>query len=131
MKNEFLSAHRVTDALLDYVGQAEERGIQVFIVGAGGGCAFGWSHSGKNNVASSGSSDSVEDIARHGCTPVHCANAQRHSCWNISDSGMPVQANAGLFAASIIALSDSGVRDRLKAFREEQTKKVLADQIVD
>ena len=31
-----LSAHRATDALLDYVGQAEERGIQVFIAGAGG-----------------------------------------------------------------------------------------------
>ena len=31
-----LSAHRAPDALADYVGKAEERGIQVIIAGAGG-----------------------------------------------------------------------------------------------
>jgi 5-(carboxyamino)imidazole ribonucleotide mutase len=33
-------------------------------------------------------------------------------------------ANAGLFAAAILALSDPALAKRLQAFREQQTKKI-------
>ena len=36
-------------------------------------------------------------------------------------------ANAGLFAAAILALSDSGIKHRLEDYRKKQTEKVLAD----
>ncbi len=42
--------------------------------------------------------------------------------------GQAGAANAGLLAGAILALSDQGVRQRLKKFREEQTKKVLDEQ---
>ena len=36
-------------------------------------------------------------------------------------------ANAALFAAAILALSDSGIKQRLEEYRKKQTEKVLAD----
>jgi 5-(carboxyamino)imidazole ribonucleotide mutase len=37
--------------------------------------------------------------------------------------------NAALFAAAILALSDAGLRDRLKQFRDEQTRKVAETRL--
>ena len=123
-----LSAHRATDALLDYVGKAEERGIQVMIAGAGGAAHL------------------AGVIAAKTMLPVLGVPMQSKALQGMDSllsivqmpKGIPVgtlaigqagAANAGLLAAAILALSDDGIRERLKAFREEQTKKVLADQL--
>ena len=125
-----LSAHRATDALLDYVGKAEERGLQVFIAGAGGAAHL------------------AGVIAAKTILPVLGVPMQSKALQGMDSllsivqmpKGIPVgslaignagAANAGLLAAAILAVADTGVRDRLKAFREEQTRKVLADQIAD
>ena len=34
-ESKVLSAHRAPDALVDYIGQVETRGVQIFIAGAG------------------------------------------------------------------------------------------------
>ncbi|GJL52153.1 5-(carboxyamino)imidazole ribonucleotide mutase [Candidatus Nitrospira salsa] len=124
-----LSAHRATDALLEYVGDAEKRGIQVIIAGAGGAAHL------------------AGVIAAKTMLPVLGVPMQSKALQGMDSllsivqmpKGIPVgtlaigtagAANAGLLAAAILALSDHGVRDRLTAFREEQTKKVLADQFV-
>ena len=39
--------------------------------------------------------------------------------------------NAALLAAAILALGDPALRDRLRAFREAQTAKALADDDLD
>ena len=38
-------------------------------------------------------------------------------------------ANAALFAAAILALSDSGIKQRLEEYRKKQTEKVLAEKL--
>ncbi|WP_447969252.1 5-(carboxyamino)imidazole ribonucleotide mutase [Nitrospira sp. M1] len=124
-----LSAHRATDALLNYIGDAEERGVQVIIAGAGGAAHL------------------AGVIAAKTILPVLGVPMQSKALQGMDSllsivqmpKGIPVgtlaigsagAANAGLLAAAILALADQGVRDRLTAFREEQTQKVLADQIV-
>ena len=125
-----LSAHRATDALLDYVGQAEERGIQVFIAGAGGAAHLAGVIAAKTILPVLGVP--MQSKALQGMdsllSMVQMPKGIPVGTLAIGNAGA---ANAGLLAAAIIALSDSGVRDRLKAFREEQTQKVLADQIAD
>ncbi|GJL64889.1 MAG: N5-carboxyaminoimidazole ribonucleotide mutase [Nitrospirales bacterium] len=124
-----LSAHRATDALLEYIGDAEKRGIQVIIAGAGGAAHL------------------AGVIAAKTMLPVLGVPMQSKALQGMDSllsivqmpKGIPVgtlaigtagAANAGLLAAAILALSDQDVRNRLTAFREEQTKKVLADQFV-
>lgn len=125
-----LSAHRATDALLDYVGRAEERGIQVFIAGAGGAAHLAGVIAAKTTLPVLGVP--MQSKALQGMDSllsiVQMPKGIPVASLAIGNAGA---ANAGLFAAAILALSDAGVRDRLKAFREEQTKKVLADQIAD
>jgi len=41
--------------------------------------------------------------------------------------GKPGAINAALFAAQILSLNDSGLRERFLAFRKAQAEKVLAD----
>jgi len=124
-----LSAHRATDALLEYIESAEERGVQVIIAGAGGAAHL------------------AGVIAAKTMLPVLGVPMQSKALQGMDSllsivqmpKGIPVgtlaigtagAANAGLLAAAILALSDQNVRDRLRAFREEQTQKVLADQFV-
>ena len=40
-------------------------------------------------------------------------------------------ANAGLLAAQVIALNDASVREKIIAFRQSQTDKVLANQTLE
>ena len=43
--------------------------------------------------------------------------------------GKPGATNAALLAVAILATSDAALRDKLHAFREEQSKKVLAETL--
>ena len=44
--------------------------------------------------------------------------------------GEPGAANAALLAASILALSDPAIRDRLRSWRDKRTGDVLADTVI-
>lgn len=122
-----LSAHRAPDALAEYVEKAEERGIQVIIAGAGGAAHL------------------PGVIAAKTALPVLGVPMQSKALQGLDSllsivqmpKGVPVgtlaigqtgAANAGLLAGAILALGDQGIQNRLKKFREEQTRKVLADQ---
>jgi 5-(carboxyamino)imidazole ribonucleotide mutase len=43
--------------------------------------------------------------------------------------GKPGATNAALLAVAILAISDAALREKLRAFREEQSKKVLAETL--
>jgi 5-(carboxyamino)imidazole ribonucleotide mutase len=43
--------------------------------------------------------------------------------------GKPGATNAALLAIAILAISDATLREKLRAFREEQSKKVLAETL--
>jgi 5-(carboxyamino)imidazole ribonucleotide mutase len=122
-----LSAHRAPDALADYVGQAEERGIQVIIAGAGGAAHLAGVIAAKTTLPVLGVP--MQSKALQGLDSllsiVQMPKGVPVGTLAIGQAGA---ANAGLLAAAILALTDQGIQQRLKKFREEQTQKVLDDQ---
>ena len=123
-----LSAHRAPDALADYVSKAEERGIQVIIAGAGGAAHLAGVIAAKTTLPVLGVP--MQSKALQGMDSllsiVQMPKGIPVGSLAIGEAGA---ANAGLLAAAILALSDQGVQKRLKAFREEQTRKVLEQQV--
>ena len=123
-----LSAHRAPDALVDYVSKAEERGVQVIIAGAGGAAHLAGVIAAKTTLPVLGVP--MQSKALQGMDSllsiVQMPKGIPVGTLAIGEAGA---ANAGLLAAAIIALSDQGVQKRLKVFREEQTRKVLEQQV--
>jgi len=123
-----LSAHRAPDALEEYIDQAENRGVQVFIAGAGGAAHLGGVIAAKTQLPVLG-------------VPMQSKALQGlDSLLSIVQmpKGIPVGSlaiggagavNAALLAAAILALADPDLSQRLRAYREEQTRAVLADQL--
>jgi 5-(carboxyamino)imidazole ribonucleotide mutase len=112
-----VSAHRTPVEMLEYGQQAEERGLSVIIAGAGGAAHL------------PGMLAAVTCLPVIG-VPVALKNLDGlDSLLSIVQmpKGVPVATvaidggrNAGLLAARILAVSDSGLRERLKSFRESQ-----------
>ena len=120
-----VSAHRTPDLLFEYSTSAEQRGIRVIIAGAGGSAHLPGMTAAKTTLPVLG-------------VPVETKTLQGiDSLLSIVQmpAGVPVGTlaigkagaiNAALLAASIIALDNQEIRERLKAFRSEQTDAVLA-----
>lgn len=121
---QVVSAHRTPDLLVDYAKSAVERGLKVIIAGAGGAAHL------------------PGMIASMTPLPVLGVPVQSKSLNGLDSllsivqmpAGVPVAtfaigaagaANAGLFAAAIVALEDVAVRNSLNAFRAKQTQDVL------
>lgn len=118
-----ISAHRTPDRLAAFASSASDNGVQVIVAGAGGAAHL------------------PGMIAAHTELPVLGVPVQSKAL-NGMDSllsivqmpaGVPVGTlaigeagakNAALLAAQILALSDKGVKDRLKAWRAQQTDSV-------
>src|SRR5881392_3335059 len=123
-----LSAHRTPDATADFARKAADRGIRVIIAAAGGAAhlagviaAYTWLPVLGVPIQSKALQglDSLLSISQMpGGVPVGT-----HA---IGSSGAK---NAGLLAASILALSDDKVRKKLEAFRKKQTDAVLAQRV--
>ncbi|TVR15653.1 MAG: 5-(carboxyamino)imidazole ribonucleotide mutase [Planctomycetota bacterium] len=121
-----VSAHRTPDLLFSYAEEAEERGLQVIIAGAGGAAHLPGMCAAKTIVPVLGvpiqsralsGHDSLLSIAQMpGGIPV--------GTLAIGEAGA---RNAGLLAAQIIARNDTDLAQRLHAFRNEQRDAVLRD----
>ncbi|MGZ5290525.1 MAG: 5-(carboxyamino)imidazole ribonucleotide mutase [Actinomycetota bacterium] len=121
-----VSAHRTPDLLFEYASTAADRGLQVIVAGAGGAAHLPGMAAAKTHLPVLGVP--VESKALKGMDSL-LSIAQM-------PAGVPVgtlaigrsgAVNAALLAASIVALHDEGVRERLLAFREAQTGDVLAN----
>ncbi len=121
-----VSAHRTPDLLFEYASSAAERGLRVIVAGAGGAAHLPGMAAAKTHLPVLGVP--VESKALRGMDSL-LSIAQM-------PAGVPVgtlaigrsgAVNAALLAASIVALDDQEVRDRLMAFRASQTAAVLAD----
>src|SRR5213078_4433846 len=127
-ESHVLSAHRSPDATADFARKAADRGLRVIIAGAGAaahlaGAIAGYTWLPVLGVPIQSSAlqglDSLLSIAQMpGGVPVGALAI-----------GAPGAKNAALLAASILALSDSKIRKKLEAFREKQTKAVLAQRV--
>jgi 5-(carboxyamino)imidazole ribonucleotide mutase len=118
-----ISAHRAPDLLMDYMSKAEERGLRVLIAGAGGAAHLAGVMAAKTilpvlgvpmkSSALNGLDSLLSIVQMPGGIPV--------GTLAIGDAGAK---NAALLAAAILAISDPALRERLRHFRDEQTKAV-------
>ena len=123
-----VSAHRTPALMADFAREAEGRGIEVIIAGAGGAAHLPGMVAAQTLVPVLGVP--VKSKALNGVDSL-LSIAQM-------PAGIPVGTlaigeagakNAGLLAAGIIALHDEGVRKKLIAFRRKQTAEVKAAKL--
>ena len=121
---QVVSAHRTPDLLFDYASSAAERGLEVIIAGAGGAAHLPGMIASMTPVPVLGVP--VQSKALNGLDSL-LAIVQM-------PAGVPVAtfaigaagaANAGLFAAALLAPQHEAVREALDGFRARQTQEVL------
>lgn len=123
-ETKIISAHRTPDLLFRFCEEAEDRGIQVLIAGAGGAAHLPGMAAAKTLLpvlgvpVRSSSLNGVDSLL----SIVQMPKGIPVGTLAIGNAGA---ANAGLLAAAILARSDPELRARLEAFRSAQTAKVL------
>jgi 5-(carboxyamino)imidazole ribonucleotide mutase len=123
-----VSAHRTPELLREYANSAEGRGIQVIIAGAGGAAHL------------------PGMVAAQTALPVLGVPVQSKALNGLDSllsivqmpAGVPVATlaigkagatNAGLLAVSVLALTRPELAEKLKAYRRQQTERVLGDKL--
>lgn len=122
---QVVSAHRTPDRLFSYAGEAEGRGLEAIIAGAGGAAHLPGMIAAKTLVpvlgvpvqsqALNGLDSLLSIVQMPGGVPV--------ATFAIGKAGA---VNAALFAAALVGRRDSAVKAALEAFRQRQTDAVLA-----
>jgi 5-(carboxyamino)imidazole ribonucleotide mutase len=127
-ERHIVSAHRTPTWMAEFAGGAEARGIEVIIAGAGGAAHL------------------PGMVAAHTILPVLGVPVQSAALQGLDSllsivqmpGGVPVGTlaigkpgaiNAGLLAVSILSNSRPDLRERLRAFRQEQTEKVRREEL--
>jgi 5-(carboxyamino)imidazole ribonucleotide mutase len=127
-ESRVLSAHRTPDALAEFVKGADARGIEVLIAAAGGAAHLAGS------------------VAAHTVLPVLGVPMDASALKGLDallatvqmPAGVPVgtlaigkagAVNAALLSAAILALSRPELKEKLRAFRQEQAAKILAEKL--
>ena len=124
-ETKIVSAHRTPDLLFEYAGGAEARGLRVLIAGAGGAAHLPGMAAAKTTLPVLGVP--VESKALQGIDSL-LSIVQMPAGVPVGTLaiGKPGAINAALLAASIIAVDHPEIKERLRAFRAEQTNAVLA-----
>jgi 5-(carboxyamino)imidazole ribonucleotide mutase len=127
-ERHIVSAHRTPTWMAEFASGAEGRGFEVIIAGAGGAAHL------------------PGMVAAHTLLPVLGVPVQSASLQGLDSllsivqmpGGVPVATlaigrpgaiNAGLLAVAILSTSRPDLRERLRAFRAEQTRKVRQEQL--
>jgi phosphoribosylaminoimidazole carboxylase PurE protein len=122
---EVTSAHRSPDRTVRYVQEVQDRGVEVFIVGAGMAAHL------------------AGVVAAHTARPVIGVPLPGSTIGGLDSllstvqmpKGVPVATvaiggagatNAGILAAQILATADAGLRDRLETRRQQMAEQVAA-----
>jgi 5-(carboxyamino)imidazole ribonucleotide mutase len=120
-----VSAHRTPDLLFEYAEQAGSRGLKAIIAGAGGAAHLPGMLAAKTTVPVLGVP--VQSKALSGVDSLHSIVQMPKgipvATFAIGEAGA---ANAALFAVAMLATADAALNERLNAFRQAQTAKVLA-----
>jgi len=127
-ESKVVSAHRTPAWMVEYASSAESRGIQVIIAGAGGAAHL------------------PGMVAANTLLPVLGVPVESHALKGMDSllsivqmpGGIPVGTmaigksgaqNAALLAIAILANHDPSLRQKLRDFREEQARKVRAEEL--
>ncbi len=123
-----VSAHRTPETMNQYAREAEARGLEVVIAGAGGAAHLPGMIASQTilpvlgvpvqSAALSGMDSLLSIVQMPGGVPVGTLAI-----------GKPGAINAALLAISILANSRPELREKLRQFRLDQTKKVLEDKL--
>jgi 5-(carboxyamino)imidazole ribonucleotide mutase len=117
---QVVSAHRMPDDMFHYAEQAQQRGLQAIIAGAGGAAHLPGMLAAKTTVPVLGvpvpskylmGTDSLHSI-------VQMPKGIPVATFAIGEAGA---ANAALFAVAMLARGDSALADKLHEYREQQT----------
>jgi 5-(carboxyamino)imidazole ribonucleotide mutase len=127
-ENKIISAHRTPELLAAFAGTAEGRGIEVIIAGAGGAAHLPGMTAAQTvlpvigvpvqSQALSGMDSLLSIVQMPAGVPVATMAI-----------GKPGATNAALIAAAILGGSRPELRERIRAFRDEQTTKVLGETV--
>jgi 5-(carboxyamino)imidazole ribonucleotide mutase len=121
-----VSAHRTPDLLFDFAEQAESRGIEVIIAGAGGAAHLPGMCAAKTCLPVLGVP--IESAVLRGVDSLLSIVQM--------PSGVPVgtlaigkagAVNAGLLAGAILGVKYPVVRDKLREYRAKQTQMIMED----
>lgn len=127
-ESQIISAHGASDALGEYVREAEAGGVQVFIAGAGGAAHLAGVIAAKTQLPVLGVP--LQSKALQGLDSllsiVQMPKGIPVGTLAIGSAGA---VNAALLAAAILALTDAALSKRLNGYREEQTRAVLAERL--
>ena len=123
---EVVSAHRTPDKMMTYALTAKDRGLKVVIAGAGGAAHLPGMIAAKTTLPVLGVP--VKSKALNGLDSL-LSIAQMPGGIPVATFAIGVAGakNAGLFAASVLALEDAGIAAKLEKFRKAQTKSVLRE----
>ena len=123
-----VSAHRTPVWMAEFAQGAEQRGLEVIIAGAGGAAHLPGMTAAHTllpvlgvpvqSAVLNGLDSLLSIVQMPGGVPVATLAI-----------GKPGATNAGLLAVAILATSRPALRDKLRAFREEQTAKVREDRL--
>ena len=129
-ETRIISAHRTPDRLKTYTDHAHGHGIQVIIAGAGGAAHLPGMLAAYTTLPVLGVP--VESKALKGMDSllsiVQMPAGVPVASFAIGHSGA---TNAGLMAASILALADDDLAKRLKAWRQNQTDAIAIAPVND
>ena len=119
-----VSAHRTPDHLFRYAETAAERGIRVIIAGAGGAAHLPGMLAAKTTLPVIGVPIPTQQL---GGLDSLLSIVQMPKGIPVATVAIGNATNAGLLAAAILAVSDDDLGQRLAAWRERQTTRVLDD----
>ena len=120
---EVTSAHRTPERTVRYVGSAVERGIGVFVVGAGGAAHLAGTVAAHTTLPVIGVPVSATELK--GMDSL-LATVQMPSGIPVATVAIDGAQNAALLAIQILAVSDERLREALLTHRREMARKVEA-----
>jgi 5-(carboxyamino)imidazole ribonucleotide mutase len=123
-----ISAHRTPDLLDEYCAKLLEKEIKVIIAGAGLAAALPGVVAAKTTLPVigvplvAGSLDGIDALMSIVQMPPGIPVGTMAL-------GKPGAINSALFAAAILALTDTGIAQRISAYREKQAQKILESKL--
>ncbi|SVA41045.1 uncharacterized protein METZ01_LOCUS93899 [marine metagenome] len=123
-ESKVISAHR-TPALLDeYCSEAQQKGVKIFITGAGLAAALPGVVAAKTTLPVIGvplEASSLEGMDAL-LSIVQMPPGIPVGTMTIGKAGA---INAALYAAAILALQDENIREKIQSYRDEQAQKII------
>jgi 5-(carboxyamino)imidazole ribonucleotide mutase len=123
-----LSAHRTPAAATEFISTAENRGVKIIIAAAGGAAHLAGVAAAHTllpvlgvpmeSASLKGMDSLLSTVQMPGGIPVGTLAI-----------GKPGATNAALLAVAILAIHDPSLREKLKAYRAEQTEKILKETL--